>query len=316
MSDLVVVLVGPTAAGKTSLGAALAERIGGEVVSADAFAVYRGMDIGTAKPDAAIRRRVPHHLIDVADPRERYSAGAFLRDADAAIAGICGRSRTPVVVGGTLFYVRSLLWGLFPEPPKDARVRRELEEAWHTDPEAVRRRLAELDPAAAVRLDPRDRQRILRAIEVSALAGRPMTEIWREHPRRAPRYRAIMLGLRPSRSELHARIATRVESMFSAGLLAEVRHLLESGVAPEAHALKAIGYRECCRVLAGEWSLESAAEQAGSATRRLAKRQMTWLRGEGGVEWVGEGGDAALARALMRVEASGGTGSGQDQEQR
>jgi tRNA dimethylallyltransferase len=316
MNDLVVVLVGPTAAGKTTLGAALAERLGGEVVSADAFAVYRGMDIGTAKPDRETRRRVPHHIIDVADPRERYSAGSFVRDADAAIEGIRGRSRTPVVVGGTLFYVRALLWGLFPEPVKDDDLRRELEEAWRSDPEALRRRLARLDPAAAVRLDPGDRQRILRALEVSTLAGRPMTDLWREHRRREPRYRSLLMGLRPSRHELHARIATRVESMFSAGLLAEVEHLLASGVAPGAHALKAIGYRECCRVLAGEWTPEAAKEQAAAATRRLAKRQMTWLRAEGGVEWLGEGGDGALAQALIRVEVSGGTDAGQDQDQR
>ncbi|MGE5236667.1 MAG: tRNA (adenosine(37)-N6)-dimethylallyltransferase MiaA [Acidobacteriota bacterium] len=316
MTDLVVVVVGPTAAGKTTLGASLAEKLGGEVVSADAFAVYRGLDIGTAKPGRDELDRVPHHLIDIADPRERYSAGTFLRDADAAIVSIRRRGRVPVVVGGTLFYVRALLWGLFPEPARDLDLRRDLEEAWARDPEECRRRLAVLDPAAAVRLSPGDRQRILRTLEVATLTGRPMTELWHEHPRRQARYRFVMLGLRPPRAELHARIATRTEGMFAAGLLAEVEGLLADGVPTGAHALKAIGYRECCRVLEGAWSLETAVNEAAAATRRLAKRQMTWLRGEGGVEWLGEGGDAGLAQALARVEADGGTDAGQVQDQR
>jgi tRNA dimethylallyltransferase len=316
MTDLVVVVVGPTAAGKTTLGAALAAELGGEVVSADAFAVYRGLDIGTAKPEREVLARVPHHLIDIADPRERYSAGSFLRDADRAIAAIRGRGRLPVVVGGTLFYVRALLWGLFPEPPKDPELRQALEAEWARNPEECRRRLAAVDPASAVRLPAGDRQRILRALEVATLAGRPMTQLWREHPLLESRYRSLMLGLRPPRAELHARIAGRMESMFAAGLLAEVEGLLSSGVPAGAHAMKAIGYRECCRVLEGEWPLATALDEAVRATRRLAKRQMTWLRGEGGVEWLGDGGDAALAQALARVEASGGTNAGQVQDQR
>ncbi len=309
MIDLVAV-VGPTAAGKTSLGAALAERLGGEVVSADAFAVYRGLDIGTAKPGVELRRRVPHHLVDIADPHERYSAGAFLRDADAAIAAVRARGRMPVVVGGTLFYLRALLWGLFPEPAKDPELRRELEAAWREDPDAVRARLRALDPESAARLAPSDRQRILRAVEVATVAGRPMSQLWREHPRRAPRYRARSIGLCPPRPVLHARIGQRVESMFSSGLLREVQGLLAAGVRPEAHALKAIGYRECCRVLAGEWGEEQAREATVVATRRLAKRQLTWLRGEAGVEWLAVDGEDAVAQALFCVEVSGGTGTG------
>jgi tRNA dimethylallyltransferase len=309
MTELLIV-VGPTAAGKTALGEALAARLGGEVVSADAFAVYRGLDIGTAKPDAATRARVRHHLIDVADPHERYSAGMFVRDAERAIAEIVGRGHLPVLVGGTHFYVRALLYGLFPEPARSPLLRERLEAQWEADPEPLRARLAELDPEAAARLAPRDRQRTLRALEVCLLAGRPMTELWREHPRRQTRYRYLMLGLRPPTRELHARIAQRVERMFAGGLLDEVRGLLADGISPRAHALKAIGYRESCRVLAGQLTVEDAIEEAKAATRRLAKRQMTWLRAEAEAEWLVGAGEGLVVKALSRVEARRGTGTG------
>lgn len=309
MSDLLVV-VGPTASGKTALGAALAERLVGEVVSADAFAVYRGLDIGTAKPDATTRSRVPHHLIDVADPREQYSAGMFVRDADEAIAGIKARGRLPVVVGGTHFYVRALLHGLFPEPPKDPRLRQLLEAEWEDDRAAVRARLTALDPEAAGRIAHNDRQRTLRALEVCLVAGRPMTALWRERPQSAPRHAFLMLGLKLPTAELHARIGLRMGKMFAAGLLREVEGLLAGGLSPRAHALKAIGYRESCQVLAGTLTELEAVKRATAATRQLAKRQMTWLRGETEVEWLAGRGDELLAQAAARVEARGGTGTG------
>ncbi len=309
MAELIVI-VGPTASGKTALGAAYARRVGGEVVSADAFAVYRGLDIGTAKPDGRLRGLVPHHLIDVADPAERYSAGMFVRDADAAIADIRDRGRVPVVVGGTHFYVRALLYGLFPEPPKDAALREELEREWERDPGAMRLRLAGLDPAAAARIAANDRQRTLRALEVCLTAGRPMSDLWHEHPRRNPRYSFTLLGIAPARAELHARIETRVKQMFAAGLVDEVRGLLAGGLSPNAHALKAIGYRESCRLLAGEFTVIAAVAAAAAATRKLAKRQLTWLRGEKGVQWLAGGGDELLAEAVARGEARGGTGTG------
>jgi tRNA dimethylallyltransferase len=310
MSDLVVI-VGPTAAGKTALGVELAARLGGEVVSADAFAVYRGLDIGTAKPDATARSRVPHHLVDIADPRQRYSAGEFVRDADAAIADITARGRRPIVVGGTLFYVRALLHGLFPEPDKDPSLRHALEREWRADPDAVRRRLASIDPEAAGRIAPADRQRILRALEVGIGAGKPMSELWREARRGRPRYRFSMLGLKPPRPQLHARIAARVREMFAAGFVGEVRRLLAVGVSAEAHAMKAIGYRECCRVVAGRWTEDEAQSATLIATRQFAKRQLTWLRGELAVSWLSSGGGDALAEALSRLEASGGSRSGE-----
>ncbi len=307
MRPHLVVVVGPTAAGKTALGVELAVRLGGEIVSADAFAVYRGLDIGTAKPDRAARATVPHHLIDVADPRERYSAGSFLRDADAAIAAVAGRGRTPVVVGGTLFYVRALLYGLFHEPPKNPTLREELEAAGREDPERLRARLAELDPGSAARIAANDRQRILRALEVCLLSGRPMSQLWQEDPRTAPRYPYTMLGIAPERSLLHARISSRVTEMFAAGLVEEVRALLEGGVPPTAHAFKAIGYREACRVVAGEWDEAEAKQATVVATRRLAKRQMTWLRGETSVVWLAM--NEPVSQAIKVLEVGRGTGA-------
>ena len=309
MIDLVI-LVGPTAAGKTDLGVELAARLGGEVVSADAFAVYRGLDIGTAKPTREARERVPHHLIDVADPRERYSAGAFARDADLAVSAIRARGRLPIVVGGTLFYVRSLVHGLFPEPDRLPGLRAFLQSAWGGKPGFVRRWLDLVDPASAARIAAADRQRSLRALEVTLAAGRPITELWRDDEARAPRYRALLMGVALPREVLRARILSRAAGMFAAGLVDEVRGLLAAGVPADAHAMKAIGYRECCEVLAGRMSIDEARSRTVTATSQLAKRQMTWLRGEVGTVWLQGGGEAALMQAISEVEARYGSGAG------
>jgi tRNA dimethylallyltransferase len=305
-----VVVVGPTAAGKTDLGLEMAAPLNGEVISADAFAVYRGLDIGTAKPSAQARARVPHHLIDIADPRERYSAGMFARDADAAVTAIRGRGRLPIVVGGTLFYVRALLEGLFPEPARDPDLRAQLQRLWRERPGVARRWLELVDGAAAERIAAADEQRTLRALEVTLVAGRAMTELWRADAPRARRYRAVVFGVTLPREVLRDRIARRVASMFAAGLLDEVRDLLAAGVPVEAHALKAIGYRECCDVLAGRASLDEARARTVTATGQLAKRQMTWLRGEVGTVWLQGADEAALMRAISEVEARCGSGSG------
>jgi tRNA dimethylallyltransferase len=305
-----VVLVGPTAVGKTDLGVEMAARLGGEVVSADAFAVYRGLDIGTAKPSHEVRRRVPHHLIDIADPRERYSAGMFARDADGAVAAVAARGRLPIVVGGTMFYVRALLDGLFQEPPRSPALRIYLAQGWREHPALVRRWLELHDAAAAARIAAADRQRILRALEVALTAGRAMTDLWHAAAPRARRYRALVLGVAVPRDLLRARISARVTQMFAAGLLDEVRGLLAAGVSADAHALKAIGYRECCDVLAGKTRLDEARALTIIATSRLAKRQMTWLRGEVGTVWLQGADEAALTRAISEVEARNGSGSG------
>lgn len=299
-------MAGPTAAGKTALGIRLAEQLGGEVISADAFAVYRGLDIGTAKPAPEMRIRAVHHLLDIADPRSVYSAGMFVRDADAAIAGINQRGRVPVVVGGTHFYVRALLRGLFPEPPKDAGVRARLETEWELNAAAVRRQLEQCDPISAARIPARDRQRTLRALEVCLTAGEPMSELWQRQRSDGFRHPYVMLGLAPPRPELHARITLRVEAMMAAGLLGEVRTLVEQGVPRDARAFKAIGYRECVQVLDGIWSIDRARDEMVVATRRLAKRQLTWLRSEPAVEWVEGFGETVVDEVVTRLEGRRG----------
>jgi len=305
-APVLLIVAGPTASGKSWLGAHLAQALDGEVISADAFAVYRGMDIGTAKPEPRLRQLVPHHLLDGADPQRRYSAGEFLRDADAAIAACWARGKQPVVVGGTLFYVRALLYGLFAEPPKDEELRQQLEARWSQDPQGVFQQLRQLDPTTAARLAPRDKQRVLRALEVCLLAGRPMSQLWAEYPLGAPRYAYCYLALNPPRPALHARIGERVEDMWQRGLLAEAKRLLAQGVSPQAHAFKAIGYREALAVLTGQMSEAEAKEKTIAATRQLAKRQLTWLRKERGVRFFAGFGEEALPWALTAWEESHG----------
>ena len=295
-----LVILGPTASGKSSLGLAVAEELEGEIVSADAFAVYRGLTIGTDKPSLEDRRLVPHHLLDCLDPHEVYSAGAFADAARAAIADIIGRGRLPVVVGGTHFYIRALLLGLFPAPPRDPVIGEELARRWDRDPSATYRALQEADPAAAERIDANDRQRVLRALEVFESTGEPVSSHWRRH-QHTPEYQPLLVAPRRSRADLYARIDARVDSMFASGLVEEVATILASGVPREAHAFKAIGYRETMNFITGRCDLTTAIEQTKRASRRFAKRQLTWLRDarEGTVHWVPpieDGGAAAVIR--------------------
>lgn len=299
MHEPLLVVAGPTASGKSRLGVEVAELLDGEVVSADAFAVYRGLDIGTDKPPPELRRRVPHHMVDVAEPTERFNGGRFAAEASAAIAAILARGRTPVVVGGTHFWIRALVVGLFPEPERDPAVRRRLEVEWRASPAAVVARLEAADPDAAARIGPTDRQRILRALEVFELSGTPLTEHWRRQHRGVP-HRPLMTAPARSKQDLYARIDHRVEAMWTAGLVAEVERLLESGVPSDAHALKAIGYREVARYLDGSWDLETAKEETKRASRRLAKRQLSWLRNlrESPVHWVPDAADGGAGRVV------------------
>jgi tRNA dimethylallyltransferase len=282
-----LVIVGPTASGKTRLAIEASEALSGEIVSADAFAVYRGLDIGTDKPDTEARRRARHHLIDVAAPTERFSAGDFARDAGIAIADIRSRGLTPILAGGSHFYVRALLLGLFPSPPRDARIRKRLVAAWRKDPATLVRRLQEVDPDAAARIDSRDRQRIVRALEVYELTAVPISKHW-ERTRQSPRYHPVIVAPERPREELYARIHARVDHMFRSGLEEEVNQLLVSGVPRDAHAFKAIGYRQVLEMLQGSWDRPTTIARTKQASRRLAKRQLTWLRSlrEGSLQWV------------------------------
>jgi tRNA dimethylallyltransferase len=276
----IVLILGPTAGGKTDLAVDVACRLpgdpgGGECICADSMQVYRGMDIGTAKPTARQRAAVPHHLLDLLDPGEEgFSVDTWLDLARRAIAEVRRRGRYPIVVGGTNLYVQALLEGLQDGPAPDAGLRRELEA---TDPAALRRRLEAIDPAAARRIHPNDRKRTIRAVEVYELTGRRISDMQRQWHRGTPRRDVRIIGLDYSVEAINRRINARVREMIQAGLVDEVRRLVRGG-GPGRQAAEALGYRQVLDHLAGRMSLDEAAEQIKIRTRRLARQQRTWLR--------------------------------------
>ena len=280
--------MGPTGAGKTDLAAGLVAEFPLEIVSVDAAMVFRGMDIGTAKPDRELLARAPHHLIDVIDPAESYSAARFLADADAAMRSIESRGRTPLLVGGTMLYFRAFQSGLARLPAADPAIRERLEaRAASAGWPALHAELARLDPAAASRIRPNDRQRIQRALEVIERTGRPMSAQLAEDLRGATRGADLSLVLAPAdRAALFERIARRFDAMLVQGLVAEVEALRARG---DLHAglpaLRLIGYRQLWDHLEGATTLAEATLRAVAATRQLARRQLTWLRAEPGAEW-------------------------------
>ena len=301
-------ILGPTGAGKTDLALRLAEQHQLEIVSVDSAMVYRGMDIGTGKPTAGERAALPHHVIDVVDPAERYHAARFRRDALEAIAGIRARGRLPVVVGGTGLYVRALLKGLHPAPPADPADRGELEAfAAAQGSEALHQRLAERDPAAAARLHPRDRVRLVRALEVLTLGG-PGSEP-ADWGSAVPPFRLLMVGLRQSREALGRRIADRVRAMVARGMLSEVKGLLEAGYDEALPAMGGIGYRQFCAVLRGDMTEAEATRLMIRDTTRYAKRQMTWFARDPEVRWLdvdAVGGLDGAARAVQTLATEEG----------
>ena len=274
-----LVLVGPTAAGKTQLACALAQRLGAEIVSADSQQCYRGLDLGTAKPTQAEQQLARHHLLDVADPDQQLDAGAFARLADAAIAGIADRGKRVLVAGGTGLWVRALLQGLVAAPGANPAFRAALRtEMDALGVPALHARLSQLDPAAAAGIMINDKVRIERALEVQALSGRRLSELQREHRFLERRYPARLLFLDPPRALLHERIAARTRAMFASGALErETRLLLESKA---KRALKIIGYGECAAALAGTLTWAQAEERTIIRTRQYAKRQRTWFARE------------------------------------
>jgi len=279
-------IVGATATGKSALGMALAERLGGEIVNADALQVYRGLDIGTAKPTMAERARVPHHLLDILEPHERWSAGEFARRALEAVGEIAGRGRLPIVVGGSGLYLRALLSGISPIPPGDPAVREELRARVAAEGlPALGAELARLDPETAARLPAGDTQRILRALEVALVSGRPLSAWIRSQPFGKKRLSAVTVGLTLPRALLYDQLAGRVTRMVEQGWVAEVTGLLDRGLEPSLPAFQAIGYRQLVLHVRGEWSLERAIDDTITATRRFAKRQETWFRKEPDVTW-------------------------------
>jgi tRNA dimethylallyltransferase len=281
----VLLLAGPTGVGKSDWALALARAAPVEIVSVDSAQVYRGLDIGSAKPSVAVRAEVVHHLIDICEPNESYSAGRFVRDALAAIATIHARRRIPLLVGGTMLYLRALVHGLAPLPQATPALRAALDaraarEGWP----ALHAELAALDPAAAARIAPGDRQRIQRALEVSLSVGRPISQLQRVtlSPLAALPVRYWVL-VPAQRAALHERLARRLNSMMAAGFLDEVRRLRARGDLTARHpAMRAVGYRQLWAHLDGEYGREEAVARALAATRQLAKRQLTWIRGEPG----------------------------------
>ncbi|RME37860.1 MAG: tRNA (adenosine(37)-N6)-dimethylallyltransferase MiaA [Thermoflexia bacterium] len=276
-SGPVVAIVGPTAVGKTALSIYLAERLNGEVVSADSRLFYRGMDIGTAKPTPEEQARVPHHLIDIADPDETVGLAQFLQLAQAAIREIHRRGRLPFVVGGTGQYVRALLEGWSPPAvPPDPALRAQLEEeARREGPEALYARLAALDPEAAAKIDPRNVRRVVRALEVCLRTGRPFSA---QRAVATPPYRTLWIGLTMDRKALYARADARVDAMVQAGLAEEVRRLLEAGYTWDLPAMSGLGYIQFQPYFEGRATLEEVAAQIKRDTRRLIRHQYAWFR--------------------------------------
>ncbi len=283
---VLVLLVGPTAVGKTALSVLLAERFGAEIISCDSMQVYRGFDIGTDKPGLEERRRVPHHLVDIMDGREQFTAADFAERAARAVADIASRGLLPMVVGGTGLYVKALIDGLFPGPGRDEAVRAGLEEeVLRVGLDALYARLEAVDPAYAAKVGRRDRIRIVRALEVQAVTGIALSEHFRNTAGFLPGYRSIAIGLQRERAELVVRIEARMARMFERGLIEEVRGLVASGLPESAPPFKALGYRHALAVLRGEMSPAEAASRTVMDTRRYAKRQMTWFRRMEGIRW-------------------------------
>lgn len=280
MTRPIAVLTGPTGTGKTAIALRLAREYPIEIVSVDSAQVYRGLDIGSAKPTAQLRAEVPHHLIDLVEPTASYSAGQFVRDATQAIGDIEARGRMPLLVGGTMLYLRALTGGIAELPEGDAQIRARLdaEAAQHGWP-VLHARLAGIDPAAAARIHPNDAQRIQRALEVHAATGERISALQLRTATAMARDFTIVALLPSDRARLHDALDRRFSGMMSAGLLEEVRALYQRGDLTDAHpSIRAVGYRQLWAHLAGSYSLETGVTRAVAATRQLAKRQMTWLR--------------------------------------
>jgi tRNA dimethylallyltransferase len=298
--SLLIVLLGPTASGKTALSLNLADRFSGEIVSCDSVAVYREMEIGTAKPSPAERRQVPHHLIDVVDPSQAFTAGDYGRLARAALADITARKKLPIVTGGTGLYLRALIDGLFPAPqrsPEQAnaiRTRLRRSEAakgatW------LHRILTRLDPKAAQQIHPNDTPKLVRAIEVCLTARQPMTQAWQAGRDALHGYRVLRIGLNPDRKALYARINQRAAAMFENGLVEETRQLA-ARYGADARPLTSLGYKQALTTIKSEMSLPEAVASAQQGHRNYAKRQLTWFHREPEVHWLNGFGDEAEVR--------------------
>jgi tRNA dimethylallyltransferase len=304
---LAIFLMGPTASGKTDLAIELVKRLPCEIISVDSALVYRGMDIGTAKPDPKELQQAPHRLIDICDPAESYSAARFREDALREMADIVAADHIPLLVGGTMLYFRALEQGLsaLPEANRAVRIRLEQEaelKGWA----AMHERLKQVDTEAAGRIHPNDPQRIQRALEVYELTGQPMSELQRGGDKSVFPYRLVKLARAPrARTVLHERIEQRFHRMLELGFEDEVKGLLERGdLVPDMPSMRSVGYRQMLLYLMGEWDRETMIEKGIIATRQLAKRQMTWLRADPEIYWLDEEAGDVAGQALKRISAA------------
>ncbi len=301
-------IAGPTASGKSALALALAGALGGEIVNFDSVQIYRGLDVGAGKVPLAERRGISHHLLDFCEPDQVFTAGDFRREALGVLAGIQGRGGLPILVGGTGLYLRALLQGLFEGPGRSEELRARLRAlADRRGREHLHRLLRRLDATTAARIQPRDTQKLIRALEVRLLARQPLSAMVARGRSGLEGFRVFKIGLNPDRSRLYARINRRVEAMFAHGLLDETRALLARPRAADLKVLGALGYRQACAVLRGESSLSAAVRATQAATRQYAKRQMTWFRREPDIHWFnGFGDDPETQRRVWGVLEQGG----------
>jgi len=303
------VILGPTGSGKSDLALSIARAIAGEIVNCDSVQVYRGFDVGTAKVPPAGRLGIPHHLIDVVEPTELFTAGDYARAAAAVVREIAARGGKALLVGGTGFYLRGLLEGLSPGPARDEALRARLLNREQKRAGSLHRILARLDPASASRIHRNDKNKTIRALEVRLLEGAPLTAIFERGRTPLSGFQPVKIGLDPPRELLNARLNRRASKMFDQGLVDEVRRLLSAGVPPEAKPFESLGYKQALRVAQGLATTEQALESTQHETRRYAKRQLTWFRKEHGVNWIEGFGDDPRVQAeaieiLRRVRAA------------
>jgi tRNA dimethylallyltransferase len=305
MKALAVAVLGPTATGKSALALAIAERYGGEIINCDSTAVYRGFDIGTDKIAAADRRGIPHHLIDIAEPTDDYTAAQYARDAAAVIRDVHARGRLPILAGGTGFYFRALTRGLFPGPGRDVALRQRLESiAARRDVTFLHRLLRKVDPESALRIQPRDLKRLVRALEVYFLTGRPLTAHFADTQSPIPDVDVVEIGLRLPAEDISSRVTQRVDQQFARGLLDEIRALLARGVPEAARPFGGLVYRQAMEHLRGVRDERSTRALIVQENRRYARRQLIWFRKEPNLSWFdGPGESAATIDAVQRVIA-------------
>lgn len=302
MSARVIAIVGPTGSGKSELAVAVAERLAAEIVNCDSRQIYRGLDIGSAKPPAELRARAPHHLYDVADPAETFDCARYAALARAAVAAIGARGRVALLVGGTGLYLKALRYGLFPGPPRDDSLRAELSAREELRPGTLFEELTAVDPRSAARLHANDHVRVIRALEVYRLTGVPISRWQAQHAFRGDELAMDVVGLAVARPRLFERLEARCRAMIDAGLIEEVRGLLAAGCPPGAPALQSIGYREIGDYLRDGGELDAAVTRMIGATRRFAKRQGTWFRGDATVRWL-DGETAGVADVVAVTSA-------------